>query len=72
MSHINNSVPTTAIDYEKHESAEVSLIIMDLLNLYVTDMRFRNAIKENEYNNIIMTHITDVSMTDITLYVKLI
>ena len=26
-------------------------------------MRFRNAIKENEYNNIIMTHITDVSMT---------
>ena len=53
--------PPCANDFEKHESAEISLIIMDLINLYITDMRFRNAIKENEYNNTIMNHITGVS-----------
>ena len=53
--------PPTQADYEKHESAEISLIAMDMVNSFITDPRFRNWIKETEYDNNIMRLITDVS-----------
>ena len=36
---IEISAPPTAADYEKHESAEVSLIAMDMVNHFIFDHR---------------------------------
>ena len=36
---IEISAPPSAADYEKHESAEVSLIAMDMVNHFIFDHR---------------------------------
>lgn len=53
-------MPTDS-DWGKHESAEVSLICLDLVHLFMVDHRFRAQMKAAEYENPLMKLIFEVS-----------
>ena len=59
------------VDWAKAESAEISLICLDLTHLFMVDHRFRANMKKCDYENPLMKIIFDVGSNNIHLQLRI-